>query len=162
MKVCYFGDYNPEYSRNRVLLRGLRLNNVEVVECHTCKQGWKKYFYLYKQHKLLYHKYDIMIIGYTDSRLIIPFARIITRKKIIWDAFYSLYDSWVYDRKLINPKSLKAFYYWLQDWLACLVSNVILLDTKVHCDYFKKTFFLSKGKCIYLFIGADNEIFNSN
>ncbi|MEF9426698.1 MAG: hypothetical protein L0956_05835 [Candidatus Mariimomonas ferrooxydans] len=41
MKVCYFGTYStgPGYPRNRVIIKGLRENRVEVIECH--KEIWK-------------------------------------------------------------------------------------------------------------------------
>ena len=40
MRVCYFGTYStgPGYPRNRVIIKGLRENGIEVVECH--KEIW--------------------------------------------------------------------------------------------------------------------------
>ena len=35
LHVCYFGAYREEYSRNRIMIEGLRRNGVEVVECHA-------------------------------------------------------------------------------------------------------------------------------
>ena len=34
MRVCYFGTYRAEYSRNQIMIEGLRRNGVEVIECH--------------------------------------------------------------------------------------------------------------------------------
>ena len=34
LRVCYFGTYRAEYSRNRIMMEGLRKNGVEVIECH--------------------------------------------------------------------------------------------------------------------------------
>jgi glycosyltransferase involved in cell wall biosynthesis len=33
-KVVYFGTYDQEYSRNRIIIKGLQDNQIEVVECH--------------------------------------------------------------------------------------------------------------------------------
>mgnify|MGYP001613727883 FL=1 len=112
MKICYFGDFNPDYSRNRVIIRGLRENGVDVLFCHTSLRGWRGLADLRNKYRSLKEQFDIVIVGYSDSRFMVPFAKLISGKKIIWDAFYSLYDSWVFDRKLVPQKSLKAGYYW--------------------------------------------------
>ncbi len=40
MTVLYFGIYNPNYSRNRVLIKGLRENSIEVLECNVPYRSW--------------------------------------------------------------------------------------------------------------------------
>ena len=32
--VCYFGTCRENYSRNQIMVEGLRRNGVEVIECH--------------------------------------------------------------------------------------------------------------------------------
>ena len=40
LRVCYFGAYRQNYSRNRIMIAGLRRNGVIVTECHeTLWQG---------------------------------------------------------------------------------------------------------------------------
>ena len=34
LRVCYFGTYRANYSRNQIMIEGLRCNGVEVIECH--------------------------------------------------------------------------------------------------------------------------------
>lgn len=140
MTICYFGDFDPEYSRNRVLIRGLKENGVQVV------------YSLRENH-------DLVIVGYSDARWTVLCAKLRSRKPIIWDAFYSRYDSWVFDRKLVKPKSIKAKYYWLLDWLSCRLADKILLDTQAHVEYFAKTFHIDKSKFIRVFVGSDDAIF---
>ena len=41
MKICYFGTYDPIYTRNRLMIQGLKENNVEVVECRVEQQKSK-------------------------------------------------------------------------------------------------------------------------
>ncbi|MCK4539874.1 glycosyltransferase [Candidatus Parcubacteria bacterium] len=159
MKICYFGDYDAGYSRNRVIIKGLKENDVTIFECGSKMLGFKKLCELYKKHKRIKNKYDIMIIGYSDSRFIIFLAKILTRKKIIWDAFYSLYDSWVYDRKLVSKYSPKAWLYWLYDWFNCVLADKILLDTDEHINYFVKTFKINRNKFIKILVGTDDNIF---
>ena len=62
-------------------------NGVEILICRTISRDLRIKDHLktcrYK------NKYDILIVGYSDSRLMVPFAGLISAK-IIWDAFISL------------------------------------------------------------------------
>ncbi len=159
MKICYFGDYDSEYARNRVMMKGLRENNVEVLECRSKSGGWRKYIDLLRAHRKI-GNYEFMIVGYSDSRLIVPFAKILNRGKfLIWDAFYSLYDSWVFDRKLTNPGTIRARCYWVIEWVALKSANKVLLDTFSHIDYFVKTYKIHKNKFIRIPVGTDDSVF---
>lgn len=160
MKILYFGDFDPDYARNRVIIHGLEENGVEVLLCRTVKKGFKGLVDLSGKHRGLKNKYDIIIVGYSDSRFMVPLAKLMSNKKIVWDAFYSLYDSWVFDRKLVGPRSLKAKYYWFLDWLGCKLADFILLDTNAHLGYFVNTFNVPKEKFARVLIGADDEIFH--
>ncbi len=158
--VCYFGNFDENYARNRVIIKGLKENNISVVLCNDKSKGFKKYWKLFKKHKKIANKYDILIVGFAGrTRSMVPFAKLIIRKPIIWDAFYSLYDSWIFDRQLASLKSLKAKYYWFLDWFSCKLADKILLDTNEHIKYFVKTFKIKKDKFIKVLIGADDSIF---
>ena len=39
LRVCWFGTWREDYSRNRIMIEGLRRNGVEVVECHAALWG---------------------------------------------------------------------------------------------------------------------------
>ena len=99
MRVCYFGIYNKDYSRNRILIGGLRQNNVEVSECYSSKKGIFKYLDLAIKHWKIRNKYDVLIVGFPGYQ-VVPLARFLTKKRLIFDAFSSLYDSMALDRKL--------------------------------------------------------------
>lgn len=157
MIICYFGIYNPEYSRNRIVIKGLRQNSVEVIECRTNKKGVIKYFDLIKKHWLIRKKYDVVFVGFPGYQAMI-LVYFLTRKKIIFDAFTSLYDSMVCDRQIVRKNSFRARYYWFLDWLSCKLADKILLDTNEHIRYFAQTFNIKKEKFCRVFVGADDEI----
>ena len=50
MTICYFGIYNPNHSRNRLNIKGLRQNGVTVLECNTRDQSFRKYWQLIRRH----------------------------------------------------------------------------------------------------------------
>jgi len=158
MKVCYFGFYSQNYSRNKILISGLRKNQVEVVECQSGLSGIAKYFDLIKKHRQIKNQYDAMVVGFPGQQAMF-LAKILCRKPIIFDAFLSFYDSMVFDRKTCSPKSLKAKYYWWLDYFSCRLAHKILLDTNEHINYFAETFKIKKEKFSRIFIGADDAIF---
>ncbi len=156
--VLYFGNYDPEYSRNDILISGLRMNGIEVLECRDSSPGIRKFVKLFLKHWKLRKSYDAMIVGF-PGHLIVPLAKLVTRKPVIFDAFVSLYDSNVFDRQVIKPNSLKAFYYWFLDWISMWLADIILFDTDQHIKYATEEFGIRKEKLIRILVGAQDKIF---
>jgi len=164
MNVLYFGTYTSNYPRNRNIIKGLQKNGVEVIECsirakprfvpnflEICLRLIKKY----------QSNYDAMIVGF-PGHSDIPLAKLLTKankKPLIFDAFLSLYDSAVFDRKVIKEGSLKSKYYYYQDKFTCFLSDIVLLDTNEHINYFHKEFGINKDKFRRVFVGTDEDIF---
>lgn len=157
--VLYFGTYDPEYSRNRVLIDGLRKNNVNVIECRDNSTGFKKFWELFLKLRRIKDDYDVAVIGFF-SPLMVPFAKLIIRKPIIFDPLVLLYDSNVLDRKVIQPKSLRAFYYWFLDWLTLHLADVVLFDTAEHIKYASKEYKVRPKKFKKIFIGTREDIYH--
>ena len=158
MRVLYFGFYDPDYARNRVLIKGLKANGVEVLECRDDSPGLKKFFRLYKKHKAFKNKYDVMVIGFL-GHAVVPLAKMISSGPVIFDAFVSLYDSNVFDRKLAGPKSIKAAYYRFLDWFSMKLADIVLFDTLEQKNYAIKKFGLKERKVKRIFVGTDDSIF---
>ena len=154
----YFGSYNQNYSRNRILIEGLRFNGVEVVEIHDRSSFLLKYLKLFFKHWPYRRRYDFLIVGFPGFT-VMPLAKLIATAPIIFDAFLSLYDSNVFDRKICSPKSLRAKYYYFLDRWSCQLADLILLDTKEHIKYFVEVFRTDRQKFRRIFIGAQDEIF---
>ena len=74
-----------------------------------------------------------MLVGF-PGQTIVPFARFITTKKIIFDAFSSHYGGYIEDRGYHSKHSLMALNYWLWDWLAVIMVDKVLLDTNEHIN----------------------------
>lgn len=158
MTICYFGDYDPGYNRTRVIQKGLKRIGAPFIEVNVRRGGLSKYLALWKAYRAL-PAHDVVFIGYSDSRFMPIFAKLITRRTVVWDALYSLYDNWVLDRKLARPHSLKACWYWFLDWLGCRMSDLVVLDTNTNCEYFARTFFLPRSHFARVLVGADDEVF---
>ncbi|MBI4053994.1 MAG: glycosyltransferase [Candidatus Doudnabacteria bacterium] len=158
MTVCFFGNYSPTYPRNVVLKLGLQKNGVQVLECNTRLTGWKKYWALYREHRKLKNDYDFLLVAF-GGFTVVWLAKVLTRKKIVFDAFVSLYLTNVEDRKVCRPQSLQARIYAFWDKFSCRLADRVLLDTKAQIDYFVQSYGLPEKKFFRLFVGADDGIF---
>ena len=165
------------YPRNRVIIEGLRKNGVDVVECH--EDFWKDtsqklegvkagsgivkmlyrllltYSKLISKFRRVGH-YDALIVGYA-GHIDIFLAKVLNlfrRKPLIFDAFLSLYDTAVMDRRIVRHGSFKAKLLRLIDTWSCRLADAVLLDTQLHVDYFVKEFGLPAGKFYDVPVGS--------
>lgn len=157
MKILYLGDYDPTYPRHHVLVNGLRAHNVEVIEAPVSGTGFSL-LHAFREKIQKHRDVDAVFVAYSNSRLV-WFVRLCTRKPILWNAFYSLYDNWIYDRKLARPVSLKAAWYWFLDWICCVSATRIILETNEDIRYFVRTFLISQKKFLRIFVGFNEIVF---
>lgn len=158
MTICYFGNYQQQYSRNNVLIQGLRQNGCQVVECQTRATGLGKYLALYRAHRRLKPGYDILVVAFAGHSLV-WFAKLLSSKPVIFDAFVSLYLSEIADRKNYSPQSLHALYYKFLDKISCRLADKILLDTQAQINYFTKNYKIDQSKFVRIPVGANDNIF---
>lgn len=182
MRVCYFGTYERDYPRNRIIIDGLRRDSVQVFECHI--PLWElardktgpflragtiikllprillSYVKLIIEHTRV-SIYDIMIVGYL-GQLDMLLARILTairRRPLVFNPLISLYDTLVMDRKSVKKDSLKSALFHALDRESCRRADIILLDTHEHIEYFSREFGIRKEKFRRVFLGADDHYF---
>ncbi len=159
LRICYFGHYDPEYSRNRIIQKVLRRAGAEVIDVNDHSVRLRRYYNLSK--KIIREHFDLMIVGFmghTD----VPLAKLICRLRrapLVFDVFISLYDTYVIDRGHYKPGSLMAHKLYYTDAIALRLADRVLLDTDTHIRYFKNTFGISERKFRRIWIGADDEVF---
>ena len=158
MTVLYFGIYNPNYSRNRVLIRGLRENGVEVLGCNVPYRSWVSYLKLLVKYFSIKKHFDVMIVGFPGQEVML-LARLLTRKPIIFDTFTSHYGGYVLDRGKYGKKSLRAKWYKWLDRKSVKLANMALLDTNAHIDFFVNELGLPRDKFRRIFVGTDSNVF---
>lgn len=184
MKICYWGTYDRNYSRNITLIRALRLAGAEVAELNEplwkdsgdklarAASWWKDPGFLLRwaaayiklaARLLRENDVDFIFVGYTghfDMFAAKPLG-LIKGAPVIFDAFLSLYEAFVADRGVVKPGSLKAGLLRLADKYSCRLSDVALLDTDEHIKYFCSSFGLRPSEFRRSFVGAAEEFYGA-
>ncbi len=158
MKICFFGIYDSAYSRNAILLKGLRQAGAEVVECQADWKDPRRYFKLWNYLKDLKNDYDFIYAAY-PSPVPAILARILSSRPVVTDAFYSMFDSVVNDRKKFKRFSLIAIKLLILDWLSVLLAHVVISDTEEHKKYWSSWWLISKNKIHTVYLGIDEDMF---
>lgn len=182
LKVLAWGTYDLSKPRVRILLQSLRDAGVELTECRadvwgntddkSQVKGFQQRFlflmrWIFAYPKLIWKllrtpKPDVIFIGYlgqVDVLILWPFARM-RRIPVVWDAFISLYNTVVEDRRLVTRNHPIAWGLYALEWLATRAANRVILDTRAHADYFVDRFGIPHNRTGVVFVGAEAEIFS--
>ena len=160
MKIAYVPGYSTEYSRTRIIYQGLKIKHQDV-RLYGSSSRFSIVRFFHAIFKYLLRKKrdeDAVIIGFLGQPLLITLKPFI-KKKIVLDAFFSLYDTLTADRKKIQAESiLGKFLFWL-DKRACSLADNVIVDTYEHASYFSKTFNVPQEKLKRVLVGSDNNLF---
>lgn len=179
--IVVWGSYDPGKPRVRILLKALELSGAPYVTCHSeiwagiedksqIKGKSKKLLILLK----LLLSYPVLITRYLrlpshshvvllypaliDVIIIWPFARL-RGVQIVWDVFISAYDTLIYDRQFFSPQSQMAKIIYLFENFAAHAADIVILDTRVHAEYFRKLYNLPSDRVHHVWVGVEPEHF---
>jgi glycosyltransferase involved in cell wall biosynthesis len=118
---------------------------------------------LYRQFTPIANDIDIIVLPEFNTNLAWLAAWLARRyrKRLIVDAFVSVYDSAVHDRETTRSQTPQAIRYWLMDWLALQVGERLLADTATHADYFTQQFGIRRDRFHVIPVGAASEWFDT-
>lgn len=151
--VLAVGNYDLQtYDRARIMIKGLRRHGTSVEE--SIRRS-----YLRHAASMLRSGADVVLVTGKPCLFLAWLLRPLHRKKIVFDAFISDYDTLVNDRKRLAPGSFAAKMVWWGDKLACKAADRVVLDTQEHVDYFVAEFGLDKESFRVVPVGADDEVF---
>jgi glycosyltransferase involved in cell wall biosynthesis len=182
LRVCYFGTYRAEYSRNRILIEGLRLNGAEVIECHVplwkgvedrvraASAGWLRpsfwlrvlaaYGRLVDVHRRI-PGYDVMVLGYPGQFDVYP-ARLLSRLRrtpLVLDVFMST-SLIAQERGLVSRHPISGrLLFWLEKQ-AYRLPDLLIQDTPDYVDWLCGVFGLDADRFRLVPTGADDRIFH--
>ena len=123
LTIVFFGSYDKDYARNAVLLEGLSSQGVRVIHCHyqlfrdqhkklqsrplplVLKMAWGSVVLSFK-YLFTVGRHDALWVAYM-GQLWVPLGRLLAwlrRKPLIFDAFFTIFDSLTHDRKVLSPR----------------------------------------------------------
>jgi glycosyltransferase involved in cell wall biosynthesis len=161
MIVCYLGPFDPDLTRNRVIIKGLLQNKVELVLCNTIASK-KRVIDWMKVLKYLRSKYDVIMIGARGdyyNQPLVPIVKSLTKTPVVFDSMLTLYETQVVDRQTVGLGSFKANIWQLLDDLALRRADLILSDTEAHLKYYSNFYGESITKFRRVLIGTDDDVF---
>lgn len=181
LKILYFGIYSKgiEYPRNNNLIRGLRLNGVDVVEAHFELAGsfqrrmdivknpleFARFFlgliasFIALMWKFMWSpRVDAVIVGHPGYFHIhlAWFLRFLFQRRVVlvYDVFIPLYEMLIEDRGLLKSDSLFARLIHQFERSCCRYADLCLIDTEEHCQYIVKEYSLFPEKVSRIFVGS--------
>jgi glycosyltransferase involved in cell wall biosynthesis len=104
---------------------------------------------------------DVVIVA-EHNQFVVPLAWAWARQcgaRLVFDPFTSLYDSDVFDRGVVAPRSLTALRRFWLDKVSMRLADHVLADTDQHRQYYAATFGLALDKLHVVPIGADDVLF---
>ncbi|PIS36159.1 MAG: hypothetical protein COT35_12660 [Nitrospirae bacterium CG08_land_8_20_14_0_20_52_24] len=184
LKICYFGTYEKNYPRNRVIIEGLRRNGVEVIECHyplwerehhktggylsfinltllSFRLLWGYIHLCFRYFRI--GPFDILMVGYIGQMdlLLAKLLNLVHRRPLVFNPLISLYDTLVLDRGIFRERSVLAkLLYYLDKW-SMKLSDLVILDTDTHIEHIAALFHVDRKKFIRVFVGAEENLFYS-
>jgi glycosyltransferase involved in cell wall biosynthesis len=179
MKLLYFGTYERPVVRNRVILKGLKENGVEVIECHVplWEKPVEKTGNLFRRRArllldivtaqfILFFKavrvkdYDVMLVGYI-GQFDMFMARVVStirRKPLVFDPMVSLSET-LFERGMVGGNSPLFTFARLIDRWSSKLADMIILDTNENIRYFSENYRIPGRRFRRIYVGADKDLF---
>lgn len=157
----YFGSFDPDYSRNRIIIKGLIENKVNVFQCKSEGLIFFRYFKLIKDFLKEKNNFDSVVVGF-PGHYDVPLAFIlgkIFKKKVFFDIFASTYETYVLDRKVAKKNSFKSRLYYFVDWLGLHLATYVITDTLAHGKFYSHLYKINPEKQIVVYVGSDDDYF---
>lgn len=155
-----FADQNSPRYRN--LIKTYESEGWDIRECHTTEKGFfRKCHDLAAQLKEHRAGADAVLVNFPGYYLM-PLAWWLTRRPrltLIFDAFISISDTLVSDRKKVSWLHPIAWFYYIADVVSCHLADTVLIDTQAHKQFFMKRFFLKDNDVRVVYVGTREDLF---
>ncbi|MBI2636112.1 glycosyltransferase [Candidatus Peregrinibacteria bacterium] len=160
--ILAFGFHDRKSPRHRSVCEELANDGGTVLECHTDVRGFfNKCRDLRKKFRALAPNADTVLVPF-PGHFLMPIAWAMTRrprKKLIFDAFVSLYDTDVGDRRRFSRWRPRAWTLWAADWLSMHLADEVLIDTEAHRRFLIEKFHLNPARVRAVYLQARNDLF---
>lgn len=157
--VCFFGAYDPEYPRNRILREGLKRAGVGVVEARVReRRAWLRYPALTAAFLRTGRAADVLLVPEFRHKDVPLARRLAGKRRVVFDPLVSRWDTLVGDWQLHAPDSPQARWNRGLDRWAFGASDVVLCDTWAHGALFE-SLGAARSKLRRVLVGAEDAFF---
>ncbi len=181
MRVCYFGTYRAEYTRNRIMIEGLRRTGAEIFECHeqlwhgiedrerAAKGGWlsagflwrvlRTYVRLLRKYRSV-PEYDVLMLGYPGQldSFIAKLLAWLRRRPMVVDGFMSIYLV-ACERKLAQKHRVTGKLIYGLEKASLALPDAIIVMSEDYLSWFEETFGVDPKRLKLVHTGADELVY---
>ncbi len=165
--ILAFGFHDRKSPRHSTVCEELTKNGGTVIECHTEARGFfAKCADLRKKFSKAMSAENpdspLTVLVPFPGHFLMPLAWLLTRRprrRLIFDAFISLYDTDISDRRRCSPWHPWAWVLWMSDWLSMYLADEVLIDTEEHRKFLIKTFHLQPEHMKVIYLQARKDLF---
>lgn len=163
MKVAFFGAFDPDYPRCRVLAESLAARGVEISHIHA-RPGTAPLvreltlFAQWAAHARGLRAMLVPAFGHRD----VPLASLLGRRTgvpVIFDPLVSRWDTQVMDMGRVRAGSLAEARLRRSDRVALTAADLVLCDTWEHGEFYSTRYGVPRRKLARIPVGADAETF---
>lgn len=156
--VLWWGRFDPNYSRNRILRKLLPDLGWNVVDFHPrfsplgdLEAGLKRLGKPGLVWVPCFRQRDLAAASRWARRHGVP---------LLFDPLISAYDKQIFERKKYAPQSRQARR--LQRWERSLFqrADILIADTQPHADYFSEAFDVPPNRIKVVYVGAEESLFH--
>lgn len=155
--LLWWGRFDPDYSRNRVLRGRLREMGWDLVDFHPRLSSLGDVEAFLRR----LHRPDVVWVPCFRQRDLAAASRWAKRHgaPLIFDPLISAYDKQVCERKKYAPHSRPA--HRLHHWEKSLFAraDIVIADTHPHAEYFSKEFDITPHRIKVVYVGAETSLF---
>lgn len=181
LRICLFGTYFYNYARNTAIREGLKRLGIQVVEAHRevpknrldlpqdftlwriILRIWKNlkasWFLFFESQKVFTS--DIVIVLY-PGYMVLPLAWLLCLvfgKKLIFDSFLLLYEPLITERKIADPKSVKAKLLKIVQRFLLKLPDQVMVDTQLRKKFLITSLGISAHKIFVVPIGTNEDLY---
>jgi glycosyltransferase involved in cell wall biosynthesis len=152
MKILVTGNYDPQYNRNRIVIKGLRDLKQDFIEYPQQRLDRAALKFIESSNC------DVIYLPAFTHKDVLKLSRS-TSKPIVFDPLISRYLTKVFDYKKFHRFSPQGIRTFLSDKRIFRKCDILIADTAQHANYYQKTFGVPPQKIRVIPVGADCDDF---
>ena len=157
-QICYVAGREASYTRTRTIMEALKYNGYEFVSCLPPDKSFWHYPWLLWQVFRKSKNCQLIIVGFY-GQLLLPWVKLLTNKKILFDLYVSTFDTMVYDREVTASNTLRSQWFRFADRLSMQLADKIILETRNHIINYAARFKIPQKKFFHIFLGLNEKLF---